>query len=562
VGKSFIREAISDAVTASGRANDNTAFNSIHAIDMRKGVTTCTDTGFDSKQHFNLVGTFSPLIRQNASSKIGSCPSKDVYNHIDEVGTQAPAHLTRKSKLCSILSDDDSPFGGRVTNLYGDLTQLGPVKAGLSLTQAVLDIHASPYIRERIVMPGRKKKTNRPPKDPKHSKIHPYAMGADLITSVRWYELNQQMRIRKDKAHQAIIERLYHGLPIGQPDIKANYKLLSDTDLTSGEWIKAPVLVATNRERFTLLEERAKLFATFHKTHVIRWQREMRNWEQEPPPAFAMQATDDPVCWEHFVVNAPGFFNQTVQKNLLMVNALPVRYHSLKFDNDMEVLLKHALLHTPVGEIIDMPQPPEYIIVELLPSLKHVEPGVLDALRDLSLERPKRDRNGVLKNRILFPLHRHKCNWDQLPIMIRGGTCFLPSRAKFRNIFPLELAFAITVHKSQGRTLDRVIIALSSCGVHRCDFEFSQLLVAMSRVTSGDHIRLLLTGNTEEEKWESILYINQLKRDPSIAYFFAGFKRSLDSEDNINENWSIDEWSADEANRKFEEMIKANVFST
>jgi hypothetical protein len=84
----------------------------------------------------------------------------------------------------------------------------------------------------------------------------------------------------------------------------------------------------------------------------------------------------------------------------------------------------------------------------------------------------------------------------------------------------------------------------------------------MSRVTSGDHIRLLLTGNTEEEKWESILYINQLKRDPSIAYFFAGFKRSLDSEDNINENWSIDEWSADEANRKFEEMIKANVFST
>jgi hypothetical protein len=387
-------------------------------------------------------------------------------------------------------------------------------------------------------------------------------MGADLITSVRWYELNQQMRIRKDKAHQAIIKRLYHGLPIGQPDIKANYKLLSDTDLTSGEWIEAPVLVAMNRERFTLLEERAKLFATFHKTHVICWQREMRNWEQEPPPAFAMQATDDPVCWEHFVVNAPGFFNQTVQKNLLMVNALPVRYHSLKFDNDMEVLLKHALLHTPVGEIIDMPQPPEYIIVELLPSLKHVEPGVLDALRDLSLERPKRDRNGVLKNRILFPLHRHKCNWDQLPIMIRGGTCFLPSRAKFRNIFPLELAFAITVHKSQGRTLDRVIIALSSCGVHRCDFEFSQLLVAMSRVTSGDHIRLLLTGNTEEEKWESILYINQLKRDPSIAYFFAGFKRSLDSEDNINENWSIDEWSADEANRKFEEMIKANVFST
>jgi hypothetical protein len=50
VGRSFIWEAFSDAVTACGRANDNTVFDSIHVIDMQKGVTTCIDTGFDSKQ--------------------------------------------------------------------------------------------------------------------------------------------------------------------------------------------------------------------------------------------------------------------------------------------------------------------------------------------------------------------------------------------------------------------------------------------------------------------------------------------------------------------------------
>jgi len=574
VGKSFVRDAISRAVSVCGRENDNTAFNSIHAIDMTRGVTTCTDTGFDCKVHFGTVGTFSPIVLQNASDKIGHCCSIDVYNHIDEVGTQAPAHLARKSALCKVISNDDRSFGGRRTNLYGDLTQLGPVKAGLSLTQAVLDIHASSFIRENIVMPGRKNKVKRSqqpsqsilPRDTKHSKTHPYAIGVNLLTSARWFELNQQMRIKDDIAHQRIVEQLYHGLPVTQEDLKATYKLLSSGDLTSVEWLEAAILVATNRERLTLIEERAKLFANYHGTHVIRWQREMKNWEQEPAPAFSSQAMDDPVCWEHFVPGAPGFLNQTVHKDLLMVNALQVRYHSIRFDSDTQTLLEHQLLTTPLGDVIDMPRPPECVIVQLLPPLGHIQEAILDALHELSLERPKRDRNGDIirrSNRILFPIFPHSCSWDQLPTVIRGGQCFLPSRARFRNIFPLELAFSITVHKSQGRTLDRVIVALSACGVKKCQFEFSQLLVAMSRVTEGDHIRLLLTGKTEEDKWNSILYINQLKRDPSIAYFFCGFSRPLSaSPGDVNKDWCGDAWSANRANTKFEALIRSGLFST
>jgi hypothetical protein len=106
--------------------------------------------------------------------------------------------------------------------------------------------------------------------------------------------------------------------------------------------------------------------------------------------------------------------------------------------------------------------------------------------------------------------------------------------------------------------LDRVIIALSDCDVANCKFSFQQLLVALSRVREGNHIRLLLAGVTEEDKWESILFINKLRRDPSVAYFFAGFRDP--PEGDINRGWISDKWSQARANLKFEAMLEQGLF--
>lgn len=319
------------------------------------------------------------------------------------------------------------------------------------------------------------------------------------------------------------------------------------------EWAQASILVATNRERMTLTQERAHMFAKVTGCHVIRWQREWKKWEQEPADMFVVQAMDDPIFWEHFVVGGPGFINHTVQRDLLLVNALRVRYHAIQFDRENQALLQHLIDTNPVGEIIDMPVAPSAIIVEVfLPDEASDE--VLDELHEISLERPLPGEER--SNRILLPILPIACSWDNHPTVIRGDECYLPSRAIFRNLFPLELAFSITVHKSQGRTMDRVIIALSDCGVGACRFSFSQLLVALSRVQHGDHIRLLLTGDTEEEKWRSILFVNRLQRDPSIAFFFAGFREA--TQQDINRGWMENSWCAERANKVFKAMLDRN----
>jgi len=49
----------------------------------------------------------------------------------------------------------------------------------------------------------------------------------------------------------------------------------------------------------------------------------------------------------------------------------------------------------------------------------------------------------------------------------------------------------MTVHKAQGRTIPRVVIALTSRPNHIFQMEYASIFVGMSRVTSSDNIRLL-----------------------------------------------------------------------
>jgi len=57
--------------------------------------------------------------------------------------------------------------------------------------------------------------------------------------------------------------------------------------------------------------------------------------------------------------------------------------------------------------------------------------------------------------------------------------------------FPFDLAFAMTVHKAQGRTIIRVVVDLTHDPRCCCCMKCAAIFVAMSRAAETDHIRLL-----------------------------------------------------------------------
>ena len=97
--------------------------------------------------------------------------------------------------------------------------------------------------------------------------------------------------------------------------------------------------------------------------------------------------------------------------------------------------------------------------------------------------------------------------------------------AEVSPIFPFDLGFAMTVHKAQGRTIDRVVLDLT-CFPTTCGrMEFAAVFVAMSRVRSKEHIRLLKHRQVgfRHDAAKAYSYLSELRPDKYVMAFYHGF---------------------------------------
>ena len=87
------------------------------------------------------------------------------------------------------------------------------------------------------------------------------------------------------------------------------------------------------------------------------------------------------------------------------------------------------------------------------------------------------------------------------------STLLLTSRSS--KIFPIHLAYAVTVHKLQGLTLDWLVI---HCAHIR---RFGQFYTALSRVRSVDRVRV-----------EGFVRTQAVKADPRALTFYAELRQA------------------------------------
>ena len=89
--------------------------------------------------------------------------------------------------------------------------------------------------------------------------------------------------------------------------------------------------------------------------------------------------------------------------------------------------------------------------------------------------------------------------WEKFDYLIKDGQVFHEVVATFTQ-YPIKLAWAVTIHKSQGQTFEKVIIDLD-----RGSFAPGQTYVALSRVTSLEGLFLTRPINISD-----ILFNNNL----------------------------------------------------
>ena len=117
--------------------------------------------------------------------------------------------------------------------------------------------------------------------------------------------------------------------------------------------------------------------------------------------------------------------------------------------------------------------------------------------------------------------------WAYDSIPAHGGRSQIKaSRVQTSNYFPIDIGFAITVPKIQGRTIRREILSLSKHPIPALRCKYEQLYTSMSRITNHNDCRLLLNHNDRS----TLGYIANLKKDPYTAYYFAGFGAEVTGE--------------------------------
>jgi hypothetical protein len=342
------------------------------------------------------------------------------------------------------------------------------------------------------------------------------------------------MRACKDQDHFNFVQNLSKGNPIELKDI-LRYKHLSRQDIENApdEWKYAPVLVSTNHQRLNISRFKARLWAIDHNTYVFKWKTKNKQHENKPSLShMPLVREKHAFFWQFWVQHAPAFLSQTLNGEMALVNSAPITLHSLNFSNPKEYKRIMGLITgpqaLPYGTEIEI-DPPLSVNVKVSPRLdnKEISPRrqiQLNHLQSLS----------ITSNDIVLPITKSMSSHGSKykTYSYASGNPLSPlSKVKTADVFPYDLAFSMTVHKAQGRTISRVVLDLTNFPTTFGRFNFAAVFVAMSRVEMGDHIRLLChtKGSMPFDPIAHYQYLVGLRPDDDAMAFYHGFSYTADS---------------------------------
>ena len=434
---------------------------------------------------------------------------------IDEISTSGPDIVACVDQRLQQARANNKVFGNIAVIFLGDYDQLPPV-IGDSIPTTIVNLHRTSnnlnFLQRRQA-------------------LSVATRGATLFQNIQHLKLTEQHR-SVDPSHTRFIQSLARTGQVSTEEMKKLYKPLAKED---EQFRHATIIVSGNYERHVINMEQSKRWAQSHKTHVLRWRRKLKEWRGKPSTVENIaDATKQACFWENFVSGALGFVNYNLNTKIGIANGTGIRYHSISFEDPTknEALL-NQIENTPEGGTITLEDPPDYINVEMYPDL--------DEDSDEDSQKKKRLRKewtyGSLDNtghKVIIPISTKGAFIKTKKEVVGGstGAGYRPSNAVLQDHFPLELAFAMTVHKAQGRTIKKLILAISQHPLAQLQMKWESVYTALTRVRKGEDIRLLIT----KKQWDKLDYLSDLSKNAIIRQFFTGYP---------DEQGSFVRWDAD-----------------
>jgi hypothetical protein len=412
---------------------------------------------------------------------------------IDEVSMVGSFMLGIIDQRLRQITGKNDAFGGMGVVLMGDFYQLTAV-GDTSLPTRVMEL------KNTSIAPDRG--------DQMTSLA---TSGGVLFRDFKLHCFTQQMRVRADDiVHTALVESFQQAQ--SSPMTPALLARMRDTMylthadvLEDPSWTEASIVVPTNAQRENMLPHLVVNFARLRGLPVLRFRYVL--YAQCSIDDFESDATYRrfPALTGYFVQSAPVFISANINPNKGLANGTCAFMHSLSWEDD-------AYIHE-VQERISRAQPGEIIDVDLPLSL-NVEVKVTP-LNNAQWSRP--DDETLHAGRVVIPLD---CASEAAVTLTSGA------KMKYKQ-FMCELAFVITFHKCQGRTISKVILDLNR-QPGQGNVQYSSLYVGLSRVRSGSDIRLFpaldqRAAGVMNQHPDALHHLTHLRPNADLGIWWSGF---------------------------------------
>lgn len=374
---------------------------------------------------------------------------------IDEISMVSATILHHyHSRLCEILACD-LPFGGIPIVAMGDFFQFPPVGA-LTLYEEVL-------LLLKCVQNA-------------SAGVSLAAKGAQLFRNFKIFQLSTQQR-SLDPVHTAKVLKLRDisvQFPVDKTLVESIPDLRREDYDTDPQWYNAIVAVTNNQERLSLNVDLIARFARRTGQTVLKWRYPLKDkyskcLDEERTDAMYSRY---PELWCYFCTGAKAFTTKNFNVERGIANGTQVVLHSISYEN--EELTSHwsNLCNTAEpGSILELPFAPNLVYV----SIPH------------SSEVTWQDCERTAANDVILPLRL-----GGISSKLAYGTIRKKRKAVATfSTYGLDLAFAVTYHKLQGLTCDRLVLQLNKNPTRISNMKYEGFVVALSRVRRAAHLRKL-----------------------------------------------------------------------
>lgn len=411
-------------------------------------------------------------------------------------------------RLRQIWGEEELPFGGMGIVLMGDFFQLEAVCDTMlptaALTASELNLNANKS----------------------HQLVDLTTTGGLAFTKFHIRHFTMQMRVvSTDVEHTELVRSFQNPTATPSADVTDCHRISTNRSasqfgtslvarlermyLTASRvaedpsWKDAVIIVPTNAQRFALLEHLVLSWAKSRNRPALRWRYHFPQQQLTKQEIEAIYSKF-PELTGYFVPGAPVFITENVNATKGVANGTSATMHSLSWSDPgiaeeiQQVIQEQQLQATSASTVTDtetnstltfnsgsVPETQnryttsetEFIDVPL-PYTINVELS-----KEACSSHTFTENETLVSGKIIIPL---KCEGQNEIHLRHTGRKEVMSFKEFI----CELAFVITFHKCQGRTMNKVILDLNRQPEARANVSYSSLYVGLSRVRRGADVSL------------------------------------------------------------------------